>query len=275
MWNWETECWGESNVANWKKLEEKLIDQCLQSPVNEALRMKAAQAVPAVQFQFQQPIQQAVPIVQRNTYPSYYVQPSYPVFGGMNSLYAHGRKKRSSDAELISASELKEMWTMKVSNLTCFMKGAGVIDDNYNIKKDFLRNGVWEMKDLRATEHLSDSVWRNKISQYWVDCADMAESIPDQVLDNCPMSRMFGPMARSMKFIMCKKEATEKMCGMAQAEKLQRRYYPNCLGSNGASVLGTRDRYEEAMACSMTHMVSMMNEDMVGKFVKKAIRGDM
>ena len=205
MWNWETECWGESNVANWKKLEEKLIDQCLQSPVNEALRMKAAQAVPAVQFQFQQPIQQAVPIVQRNTYPSYYVQPSYPVFGGMNSLYAHGRKKRSSDAELISASELKEMWTMKVSNLTCFMKGAGVIDDNYNIKKDFLRNGVWEMKDLRATEHLSDSVWRNKISQYWVDCADMAESIPDQVLDNCPMSRMFGPMARCMKFMMCKK----------------------------------------------------------------------
>ena len=65
------------------------------------------------------------------------------------------------------------------------------------------------------------------------------------------------------------------MCGMAQAEKLQRRYYPNCLGSNGASILGTRDRYEEAMACAMTHMHSMMNEDMVGKFVKKAIRGEM
>ena len=207
MWNWETECWGESNVANWNKLEEQLIDQCLQSPVNEALRMQAAHASHTVQFQFQQPIQNAVPVqVQRNTYPFVNMyQPSYPFLGGMNSLYAHGRKKRASDAEWINASELKELWTMKVSNLTCFMKGMGVIDDNYNIKKDFLRNGVWEMKDLRATEHLSDSVWRNKISQYWVDCAEMAESIPDQVLDNCPMSRMFGPMARTVKFIMCKK----------------------------------------------------------------------
>merc|ERR1711933_231520 len=114
------------------------------------------------------------------------------------------------------------------------MKGMGVIDNNYNIKKDFLRKDVWEMKDTRANEHLSDSVWRNKLSQYWVDCAEMSEAIPEQVLDNCPISRMFGPMARTMKFMMCKKEVTEKMCGMAQAEKLQRRYHPNCLGANGA-----------------------------------------
>ena len=120
-------------------------------------------------------------------------------------MYAHGRKKRSSDADWISASELKELWVYKVSNLTCYMKGMGVIDDNYNIKKDFLRKDVWEMKDTRANDHLSDSVWRNKMSQYWVDCAEMSEAIPEQVLDNCPMSRMFGPMARCMKFMMCKK----------------------------------------------------------------------
>jgi len=273
MWNWDSECWGESNVANFNKMEEQLIDQCLQTPVNGAFHQKAMQSAPVQSFSFQsinqQPFQQR--IVQypaaTNTYPMI----QYPFM----SMYAHGRRKRSSDAEWISASELKELWVYKVSNLTCFMKGMGVIDDNYNIQKNFLRTKVWEMKDLRATEHLSDPVWRNKVSQHWVDCADMAEAIPEQMLDNCPMSRMFGPMARCMKFIQCKKEVTEQCCGMAQAEKLQRRYHPNCLGGNGASILGARDRYEEAMACAMTMMHAKMTEDSTGAFVKKAIRGEM
>jgi len=276
--SWDSECWGESNVANFMKYEDELVEQCLQTPVNQDMRLRAVQAPPAQAFQvsqFQQPTVQ----IQRNTYPfvgmQNTVQTQYPFFGGFNTLYAHGRKKRSSDADWISASELKELWTKKVSNLTCYMKGMGVIDNNYNIKKDFLRKDVWEMKDTRATEHLSDSVWRNKLSQYWVDCAEMVENIPDQVLDNCPISRMFGPMARTMKFMMCKKEVTEKMCGMAQAEKLQRRYHPNCLGANGASILGVRDRYEEAMACAMTMMHSKMHEDSTGKFIKKAIRGEL
>ena len=61
---------------------------------------------------------------------------------------------------------------------------------------------------------------------------------------------------------------------MAQAEKLQRKYHPNCLGGTGASVLGVRDKYEEALACSMTLMHAKMTSDMTGQFVKKAIRGE-
>ena len=79
------------------------------------------------------------------------------------------------------------------------------------------------MKDLTAAEHLADPVWRTKMSQFWVDCADTAEAIPAPVLDHCPLARMFGPLARTVKFMMCKKEVTQKMCAMAQAEKLQRK----------------------------------------------------
>ena len=86
-----------------------------------------------------------------------------------------------------------------------------------------LRTKVWEMKDLTAAEHLADPVWRTKMSQFWVDCADTAEAIPAPVLDHCPLARMFGPLARTMRFMMCKKEVTQKMCAMAQAEKLQRK----------------------------------------------------
>merc|ERR1712172_487064 len=151
----------------------------------------------------------------------------------------------------------------------------GVIDDDYKIKKDFLRNDVWQMKDTTAAPHLTDPVFRNKLSQYWVDCADISEAIPQAALDNCPISRMFGPMARCMKFLMCKKMHTEKNCAMAAAEKLQRKYHPNCLGGTGASVLGVRDKYEEALACSMTLMHGKMEMDSTAKFVHSAIRGEL
>ena len=143
------------------------------------------------------------------------------LYGPYNGLY---RGKRAATGEgLLSAAELKEMWVMKVSNLTCFMRGIGAIDENFTIQKEFLRTKVWEMKDLTAAEHLADPVWRTKMSQFWVDCADTAEAIPAPVLDHCPLARMFGPLARTMRFMMCKKEVTQKMCAMAQAEKLQRK----------------------------------------------------
>ena len=65
------------------------------------------------------------------------------------------------------------------------------------------------------------------------------------------------------------------MCGMAMASKLQEKYHPNCLGGEGSSVLGVRDKYEEALACSMTLMHAKMTADMTGQFVKKAIRGEL
>merc|ERR1712062_515377 len=150
-----------------------------------------------------------------------------------------------------------------------------VIDDQYNIQMDFLKTGIWQMKDLTAAEHLSDPVWREKMSQSWTDCAEIAQAMPESALDNCPIARMFGPLGRSMKFLMCKKFHTEKNCAMAQAEKLQRKYHPNCLGGTGASVLAVRDKYEEALACSMTLMHGKMEMDSTAKFVHSAIRGEL
>ena len=226
-WNWDSECWGESNVEKFMKMEESLAQECLSTPVNEGLKMAPLQ-MPRMGV-YQPAMTQFAPLraVQMPVYNS------YPF---LNTMYSYGRRKRA--AEYIDAQELKDMWTAKVSNLTCFMKGMGVIDDQYNIQMDFLKTGVWQMKDLTAAEHLSDPVWREKMSQSWCDCAEIAQAMPESVLDNCPIARMFGPMGRSMKFLMCKKVKllfnphnilfkqfqfhTEKNCAMAQAEKLQR-----------------------------------------------------
>jgi len=267
MWNWDSECWGESNVEKWMEMEQSLTQQCLQTPLNDGLRTAPLQAPVMGSFQVQR---QYAPL---RAVPMYNNYPFVNTLG--NTMFSYGRKKRAADMEYIGAQELKDLWTAKVSNLTCFMKGMGVIDDQYKIQKEFLKNGVWQMKDLRAAEHLSDSVWTTKMSQSWCDCAEIAEAIPQSALDNCPIARMFGPMARTMKFLMCKKMHTEKNCAMAQAEKLQRKYHPNCLGGTGASVLGVRDKYEEALACSMTLMHGKMEADSTAKFVHSAIRGEL
>jgi len=262
-WNWDSECWGESNVEKFMKMEESLTQQCLDTPVNEGLKMAP----------LQMPVMASYQVATHQFAPLRAVQMPYNAHPFFNNMFQYGRRKRSADN--IDAQELKDLWTAKVSNLTCFMKGMGVIDDQYNIQMDFLKTGVWQMKDLTAAEHLSDGVWREKMSQSWCDCAEMAQAIPQSALDNCPISRMFGPMGRCMKFLMCKKMHTEKNCAMAQAEKLQRKYHPNCLGASGASVLGVRDKYEEALACSMTLMHGKMTMDSTAKFVQSAIRGEL
>ena len=194
-WNWDSECWGEANVEKWMKMEESLAGQCLNTPVNGDLKMAPLKMPKMGSYQLASFAPAST--VQMPLYNSYN---SYPFF---NNLYSYGRGKRSADS--IGAQELKDLWTAKVSNLTCFMKGMGVIDDQYNIQMDFLKTGVWQMKDLSAASHLADPVWREKMSQSWCDCAEMAQAIPQSALDNCPISRMFGPMGRSMKFLMCKK----------------------------------------------------------------------
>ena len=45
--SWDSECWGESNVANFMKYEDELVEQCLQTPVNQDMRLRAVQAPPA------------------------------------------------------------------------------------------------------------------------------------------------------------------------------------------------------------------------------------
>ena len=62
------------------------------------------------------------------------------LYGPYNGLYRG--KRAATGQELLSAAELKEMWVMKVSNLTCFMRGIGAIDESFAIQKEFLRTSA-------------------------------------------------------------------------------------------------------------------------------------
>ena len=70
---------------------------------------------------------------------------------------------------------------------------------------EFIQENFWAMKDLSATDNLADPVWREKASGLWTDCCHAAEALPQETLDNCPVTRMFGPLGRFIKFLQCKK----------------------------------------------------------------------
>ena len=140
MWNWESECWGEKNVANFHQLEEELVGRCLQTPVDGSLDTRSMPAMKTAASMVQPHV--ASYLRPAATYP-FMQMPG--LYGPYNGLYRG--KRAATGQELLSAAELKEMWVMKVSNLTCFMKGIGAIDETFAIQKEFLRTKVWEMKD--------------------------------------------------------------------------------------------------------------------------------
>ena len=123
----------------------------------------------------------------------------------------HGKRAAANDMSehmeqfMENAENFKEECESKISNLTCVLQSTGVIDSNFKINRAMFETEIWKMQDLSATDNLADPVWRSKMSEMWTDCIDMAESIPQALIDNNPIMRMMGPLARFMKFMMCKK----------------------------------------------------------------------
>eukprot|EP00090_Calanus_glacialis_P013944 TRINITY_DN22580_c0_g1_i1.p1 TRINITY_DN22580_c0_g1~~TRINITY_DN22580_c0_g1_i1.p1 ORF type:complete len:164 (-),score=46.92 TRINITY_DN22580_c0_g1_i1:101-538(-) len=134
----------------------------------------------------------------------------------------------------------------------------GAINSNNKINREMFATGIWKDKDNYATENIADPVWRQKMSKMWTDCVDMAESIPQAVIENNYLLRMMEPLARFMKFAKCKKNAEKQMCAAAQAEKLIRKF-------NGSHIdhsqFGVKDKYEQAILMAIKKMKSRTSEE--------------
>merc|ERR1712117_458954 len=75
-------------------------------------------------------------------------------------------------------------------------------------------------------------------------------------IDADPLTRMMGPLARFMKFNMCKKMCTKHLCGAAQAARMVAKFHGDEMNFD-ASEFGVRDKYEKAMMVAMVMTESM------------------
>jgi len=251
-WNCDVACWGERNVVKHKQMETEMIEKCMLQPVNP-LMVGQSQAVPK-----KLPLMAASgALKQFHTIPLNYL-PASTYSLGYAPFQHHLGKRDAGDLEefMGHAAMFKDGVESKMSNLSCVLQSFGAIDADFKINRNMFTNDIWTMQDLSATDNLADPVWRAKMTTMFNDCIDMAESIPQALLDNNPLTRMMGPLARFMKFNMCKKMCTKHLCGAAQAARMVEKFHGDEMNFD-ASEFGVRDKYEKAMMVAMVMTESM------------------
>ena len=200
-WNCEVSIWGERNVIKHKQMEAEIMEKCMLQPVNPLI------------VGHLQPISKALPLMsnsgtlkQSNSISLNYLQ-SNTFSNGYAPFHNHLGKIDAGDLEefMGHAAMFNDGVESKMSNLSCVLQSFGVIDTNFKMNRNMFTNNIWTMQDLSATDNLANPVWRAKMTTMFNDCIDMAESIPQALLDNHPLTRMMGPLARFMKFNTCKK----------------------------------------------------------------------
>jgi len=269
-WNCDVACWGESNVVKHKKMETEVIAKCMLEPVSELMKGQS-QAVPkALPLMASSPTMKYLHShhIPSNFLPASTYRLGYPTHASLVSPFnTHYGKREAGDLEefMGNAVEFKDSVESKMSNLSCILQSMGAIDADFKINRDMFTTDIWNMQDLYATDNLADPVWRAKMTTMFTDCIDMAESVPQALLDNNPLTRMMGPLARFMKFNMCKKMCTKHLCGAAQAARMVAKFHGDEMNFD-ASEFGVRDKYEKAMMVAMVMTESM---DPVTDFVNQ------
>lgn len=122
------------------------------------------------------------------------------------------RKKRallSPTAEdmaefMVDLGEYKMALKDTISNLTCVLARMRVLDSNLNINIDFLTRDMWSMLEEPVDEDFKAEYVKGMSA-----CHAMAQSLPQAVLDQHPITKVFG---RNLFYFKCAKKMEKKTC---------------------------------------------------------------
>jgi len=274
-WNWDVACWGESNVVKHREMETETVEKCMSEPVNPLMKGHSQAVTPKMLALMSSPTMQYAHHIPSNfqQMPASTYSLGYPYPNLVSPFKAHYGKRSAGDMTsfMENAADFKDGVESKMSNLSCVLQSMGAIDADFKINREIFTTDIWKMQDLYATDNLADPVWRAKMTTMFTDCIDLAESIPQAFLDNNPLTRMMGPLARFMKFNMCKKMCTKHLCGAAQAARLVEKFHGAEMNFD-ASEFGVQDKYEKAM---MVAMVMTESESPEKEFINTVFHGEM
>jgi len=266
-WNWDTKCWGETNVIKQRALIQAATKQCMETPGIKV----TGQSSDKVPLFPPSPPSPASPASQASPAPvsSSPATPKYQYFSAWSLDFpyksGHGQREARAvvdtvdDATDISENNVDDAIDIsenKLNNLTCILTTIGALDSEFKINRKLFAREVWKEKDNYATENIANPVWRKKMSGMWTDCIDMAESLPQSVIDYNPLLRRMKHLARFSRFASCKKAAEKQMCAAAQAEKLFRKFDKSGIEVFEDEALDVEDKYEKALMMAIDKMES-------------------
>jgi len=237
-WNWDVECWGKTNVIKQRALIQAATKQCMETPGIETTGQSPGKV----------PLSPPSPSTHRYHYFSAWSL-DFPYKSG------HGKRKARAMVDNVD-DDATVVSEYKLNNLTCILTTIGALDTEYKINRELFAREVWKEKDNYATENIADPVWRGKMSMMWTDCVDMAESLPQSVIDYNPLLRRMKHLARFSKFASCKKATEKQMCAAAQAEKLFRKFDKNGIEVVDDKAPDVEDKYEKALMMAIDKMES-------------------
>ena len=81
----------------------------------------------------------------------------------------------------------------------------GYINEDYTLNRPAFEIEFFTKIDISATDNLADPIWRQNTTGMFRDCIDTSNSVPQSQIDNNPVSRRYGPLARCMIFVKCAK----------------------------------------------------------------------
>jgi len=255
QFNNDVTCWGLQNTIDFNMALYQATEQCMQygNPL-------AGFTKPANPFaQLQQNFQTLPQNINRNALSKW------------NKIFAkHLRNKRQAEDGLIETDEegveeflenfqdFKDSVSSKIANLTCVLTKLGKLDSNLQINMDFFNNQMWEQLNLKETLAGQDPVWRQHMTSGFNDCHQIAQSFPQEALDQDPLSKVFG---RHMLFFKCAKKVQMKGCKMAQIYQWLEMWYGKDDGSIDWTQWGLpKDKYERA-AISMVVKYDAVSEE--------------
>lgn len=105
---------------------------------------------------------------------------------------------------MVNLGEYKMGVKDTISNLTCVLARMRVLDSNLNINIDFLTRDMWGL-----LEESVDEDFKAEYTQGMSNCHAMAQSLPQAVLDQHVITKVFG---RNLFYFKCAKKMEKRTC---------------------------------------------------------------
>jgi len=219
-WNTAAACWGKENVIQWELALIKATEQCIKfGSVGGLLRGRRQATEGLLEFD----------------------------------------KEVETEKFLNNLADFKEGLGSKIGNLTCVLTKLEMLDSAFQVNLQTYTSGFWEKMDLSKTLAGEDPAWKQRMTQGYTDCFQLAQTWPQETLDRNPLTKVWG---RHAIFFKCTKKVERHMCAAAQMGAWLEVMYGKDDGSIDWTQYGfPSDKYDQAILSVNVLLDSQSSEE--------------
>lgn len=222
------DCWGQENMKNFMGMVKGKADECLgmEQTITEA------------------DLFEQMPRGARGALPR------LPGSGSRNAAATHNMDPEKMAMKMEKMEMLRAEKALKISNLTCVLKGTGMWNDDESVNMEFFRN---VFNDPDTIDNFSDEYKTMSVAKY-ESCYALSQALPVENYPNPGMRRF----SKQMLFMKCVLKADLDVCLLKKMADMMEMKYEKEFDPEMAMMLGLPPRKMEAAYMSMMMAPHMM-----------------